>query len=58
MKALNQKTMSVKLSRSNVCDLMIACAWAARDGDGEKWKKLHDILREQVEAFDERSVME
>lgn len=58
MKTLNQKTITVKLSRGDVCELMIACAWAARDGDGEKWKKLHDILREQVDAFDVRSVME
>lgn len=52
MKTLNQKTMTVKLSRRDVCELMIACAWAARDGGSAKWKKLHDILREQIDEFD------
>lgn len=55
---LNQKTMTIKLRRIDVCNLLLACTCAksnANDG-GEKWQKLHDTLKEQLEAFDEKAV--
>lgn len=54
MVTLNQKTMTVKLRRIDVCDLLLACSCADRNADdgSEKWKKLHDVLMKQLEAFD------
>lgn len=57
MKTLNQKTVTVKLRRSELCDLLIACAWVATDAGGDssnKWVKLHDILKEQLNDFDSK----
>ena len=53
---LNQKTVTIKMKRIELCDLILACTNAmqnANDG-GEKWKKLHDMLKEQLDAFDEK----
>lgn len=50
----NQDVMNVKLTRKDVCDLLLACInaeYEANDG-GKKWKKLHDELKKQLEAFD------
>lgn len=52
---LNEMTMNLKLTRIDVCDLLLACTaaqFSANDG-GQKWKDLHDKLREQLHAFDE-----
>jgi hypothetical protein len=52
--------MTVKLRRIDVCDLLLACSCADRNVDdgSEKWKKLHDVLMEQLEAFDAKAVTE
>ena len=57
---LNKKTMTIKLRRGDVCDLLLACSYVGKnaDGDGEKWKKLHGLLMEQLEAFDAKVVKE
>ena len=54
---VNQKTVSIKLKRRYVVDLMLACAEiqdaAQKSGEsGEKWAYLHDTLKEQLNAFD------
>lgn len=58
MLTLNQKTMTVKLRRTDVCDLLLACSCADRNAEdgGEKWKKLRDVLMDQLSAFDEKAV--
>lgn len=51
----NEKKMTLKLRRIDVCDLLLACLAAkelANDG-GEKWDALHQMLRDQLDAFDE-----
>lgn len=52
---LNEMTVTMKLKRIEVCDLLLACTAAKqRAGDGgKKWEDLHDKLREILEAFDE-----
>lgn len=55
---LNQRIVTVKITRKELCDLMLACTCAKHNaGDsGEKWQKLHDTLKEQLDAFDEKVV--
>lgn len=46
---------AVRLRRIDICDLMLACTCAefsANDG-GEKWKRLREELRKQLEELDE-----
>lgn len=57
MKTPNQKIMTIKLRRRDVCELMLACSWAAIDAGGDssnKWVTLHDILRDQLDEFDSK----
>lgn len=50
----NQFKTHIELERIDICDLMLACTSARRNaGDGgEKWKKLHDKLKKQLEDLD------
>lgn len=55
----NQRTVTIKLKRGYVVDLLLAClrcAEAAKEGGerGTKWDYLHDTLREQLDAFDKK----
>ena len=51
----NQKTVTVKITRGELIDLLIAC-WAASDYSQEprpnKWNRLHDKLDEQLKQYD------
>ena len=56
---LNQKTISLKLKRIDVCDLMLACLAVSdamkQDGQtAEKWDALHDKLEKIINEFDEK----
>lgn len=45
---------TLKVTRIEICDLMLACInaqYAANDG-GAKWAKLHDSLKAQLDALD------
>ena len=48
----NMRTRTLKLSRIQVCDLLIATT-ALREF-GEKWEKLHDEIRNQLDKQDEK----
>lgn len=49
----NQRTVTIKLKRCYVVDLLLLCA--AQDTKlGSKWAYLHDLLKEQLDAFDEK----
>ncbi len=53
---LNQKSVNITITRKDLCDLMLACTNAkicANDG-GKKWEQLRNILKEQLNAFDEK----
>ena len=57
----NGKTVNVKITRKELCDLLCACTTirlaAMNRGTEEtatKWGKIHDKLKEQLDAFDEK----
>lgn len=55
---LNQRTITLKLTRIEVIDLMIACTAVSEASDAEKWNKLHDKLEEYINALDEKCILE
>jgi len=53
----NQRTVNVKITRTELNDLILACDMVEWDrqnygGNGKKWKALRDKLAEQRDAFD------
>ena len=48
----NAKTVTVKVTRSDLCDMLIACL--ALHDEGDKWGKLHEKLADQLVQFDEK----
>lgn len=52
---LNQKTVTVKIKRIELCDLMLACT-AISDGckETKKWGELHDKLKQILDDFDQK----
>ena len=51
----NQKPMTVKLTRRDVCDLLLACTAIEIETDQQRWRDLHDKLTAQLDAFDEKN---
>lgn len=69
---LNEKTVTVKMRRIDLCKLMTACtslnfafqneAKNERDAEvklmkeksAKMWETLHDMLKDQLDAFDEK----
>ena len=54
------KTVPVKISRVELCDMLIATtaiaqAFKAEGRYSRKWKILHDKLKEQLDAFDAKN---
>lgn len=43
-----------EMKRIDICDLLLACnaAKALSNDGGEKWDKLHDLLRTQLDELD------
>ena len=50
----NEKTVSVKLKRIELCDLILATTSLKINTNAEKWGKLHDKLREILDDFDKK----
>ena len=50
---LNEKEMTIDLTRNEVCDLMLACATNYLRSHNEKWVKLHDKLKVVRDKLDE-----
>ena len=55
----NQHTVSIKLTRIELCDLLIATTSTAfqleREGkNASKWHAVHDKLEAQLEAWDKK----
>lgn len=48
----NQKTVTLKLKRREVIDLILACNELARDGN--KWGALHDKIRRELDKHDDK----
>lgn len=61
----NQRTVTVKMTRKDLCDLLIACTssnFSAREMARERgeevtethWKRLHDLLERQLADHDKK----
>ena len=58
-KPLNQRTVTLKLKRRDVIDLLVACTTCGEKAlaGGElarKWDYLHAVIQQQLTAFDEK----
>lgn len=53
---INAKTVTVKIKRIDLCDLLLACTVLddATPGDVSKWGKLHEKLKEILDDFDSK----
>lgn len=53
---LNEKTVTVKIKRIQLCDLLLACSVLdkASDKGTKKWRELHDQLKEILDDFDKK----
>ena len=53
---LNEKTVTVKMMRRDLCDLILACTAIdqATDENTTKWAKLHDQLKDILDDFDSK----
>lgn len=56
MKSLNEKTVSVKIRRRDLCELILACGVLDNKvgQDTSKWLKLRDKLSAILEEFDSK----
>ena len=52
-KLLNEMTVTLKLKRIDICDLLIACTATYHSSGAQKWADLHDKLEEILKQFDE-----
>ncbi len=50
----NYDEMTLTLTRIEVCDLLLACISADEISGAEKWMKLHDKIKEQLNKADEQ----
>lgn len=52
---LNYMDMNVTLKRIEVIDMMLACVeHMDHTGHPNKWNRLHDSLKKQLEEFDQK----
>lgn len=51
----NEKTVTLKLKRIDVCDLLLACTLISAESNATKWDKLHDKLKQILVDFDEKN---
>lgn len=53
MKSLNERTVTMKLKRIELCDLLLATTVLTQSNpDAQKWEQLHGKLKEILDAFD------
>lgn len=56
-KSYNERTITLKLERRDVCRLLIACTIVSQIRDSSPvWKELHDKIQEQLHAFDQKNL--
>ena len=48
----NHRTMTLKLSRHEVCDLLIALVATKDASNAEHWSELHDKIKSMLADFD------
>lgn len=52
---LNQRTVTLKLKRIDVCNLMLATTALSEGENREHWRVLHDKLKEILDDFDAKN---
>ncbi len=53
----NDKTVTIKLKRREVCRMMMACTIVSQIRDSSpEWTELHDKIQEQLYAFDQKNL--
>lgn len=55
MKTLNERTVTLKLKRIDVCNLLLATTILSQNSDASKWKRLHYELKQILNEFDEKN---
>lgn len=55
---LNEMTVTLKLKRIDVCDLLLATTALSHETDAVKWRKLHDKLKQILDDFDDKNFKE
>lgn len=58
MTTYNQKTVSLKLTRLELCDIELACTIAYLESGSEKWDVLHDKIANIIADFDDKHIEE
>lgn len=48
----NERTVNVKISRIELCDILIALTAISEGSYGKKWDKLHDKLEKILNDWD------
>ena len=51
---LNERTVTVRMKRLDLCDLMLACLALSQDSDTKRWEELHNKLKAIIKNFDRR----
>jgi len=54
MKTYNQEEMTVVLERIDMCELILATGLMSK-ADNDKWIKLHDKLKTELDRFDKKN---
>lgn len=54
----NEKTVTLKLQRIDLCNLLLACNLISAESNATKWDKLHDKLEQIIIDFDEKHFAE
>lgn len=51
----NEKTVTLKLKRIDVCNMITATTALKRETGAERWGLLHDKLKQILDDFDEKN---
>ena len=51
----NERTVTLKLKRIDVCDILLALGAVANESDVKKWDELHEKVKEILNDFDEKN---
>lgn len=54
----NYKTVTMKLKRIDVCNLLLATSILSDGEDRKHWKELHDKIKATLDDFDEKNPIE
>lgn len=55
-KTLNERTITLKLQRIDICNLLIATTASAQSSGASKWRDLHDKLYSILENWDNENL--